>query len=236
MAGVAGLAGIAGLSGGFKWWRASHRSPLQRFWEPAVGLDQPLVIFLPVLQVAGHPGQRSDRVGIGAANAAIRLVEYCSRSGHKYVVRVGDELSFADLRRQPAILLGNFISYWTVELNRDLRFFSNKPGGPSHILDTKTQQKWYATGETPNGYATSDYALVTRVFDSKTGQILMLASGITTFGTQAAVDFLVDANSFAQLLDKAPGDWPSKNFQALLSVRIMGASAGPAKLVATHFW
>jgi hypothetical protein len=140
------------------------------------------------------------------------------------------------LRRQPAILLGNFLSYWTKEMNRDVRFVFDQSDGPTHIVDTKTRKTWYAAGETPDGYATQDYALVTRVFESRTGQILIVACGITTFGTQAAADFLVDPKLFSQLSKVMPADWTTRNFQVILSARVIGATPGPARVVTAYFW
>jgi hypothetical protein len=151
-------------------------------------------------------------------------------------LRVGDDLVFSDLRRQPAILLGNFLSYWTKDLNRDLRFVFDQSAGRTRVLDTKTGQMWKAEGETPDGYATLDYALVTRVFESRTGQILIIASGITTFGTQAATDFLLDPKLFSQLSKSMPPDWAARNFQVLLSARVIGATPGPPQVVTAYFW
>lgn len=231
-----GLAAVILLAGAAVWWHSAHLSPLERFWRPVTAQREPMLIFLPILSSRGHPGEHSDRVGVGAASAAVRLADRFSRLGNPYTLRVGDDLVFSDLRRQPAILLGNFLSYWTKDLNRDLRFVFDQTADRTRVLDTKTGQMWKAEGETPDGYATLDYALVTRVFESRTGQILIIASGITTFGTQAATDFLLDPKLFSQLSKSMPPDWAARNFQVLLSARVIGATPGPPQVVTAYFW
>lgn len=231
--------GTAACWAGYRW--LAGRRPatvLDGLWRPVFNQREPLLIFLPVLAERGtdHPVM-SDRVGIGAAQAAIRLASFMTEGHHQYTIKLGSELSFADLRRQPSILLGAFSSYWTVEMSQGLRFrFVRKPDGTHYLADSSTGQTWDANAPTPQGYAAEDYALAARIFDPRTGQILMIAAGITTFGTQAAAEMLCEPASFAPVARAASADWETKSFQVVLHTKIIGAAPGKPRVVATHFW
>ncbi len=152
-------------------------------------LDQPdpVLIFLPVLKSERDPNRMSDRVGIGAAYAAARLTAALTGMRHSYVIKAGDNLSFADLRRQPAM----------------------------QMRTTRSSPEFWI---------------------SKTGNTLMIACGLTTFGTQIAAELLVDPRPLAKLLSQAPSDWKRRNFQALIHTRIIGSTPGPPDILETYFW
>lgn len=237
LAGVAvTLAGIVGLFVGLGQLTPNHRSPLEQFWQPMFTKQESVVIFLPILRVSDRESALTERVGVGAAHGAIRLATLVTRLGHSYRIKTGPDLTFDDLRRQPAILLGAYSWYWTAEMNRGLRFTFRRHDARFHILDNQSGQTWHAVGEKLPQFADEDYALVSRLFDSQTGRILIMAAGITTFGTQSAAESLSDSEVFAKLIKHAPPDWPSKNFQMILHTRVIGMTPGAPKLVASHFW
>ncbi|HEX4030976.1 MAG TPA: hypothetical protein VHX20_11470 [Terracidiphilus sp.] len=75
-----------------------------------------------------------------------------------------------------------------------------------------------------------------RLFDSESGQIVLLAAGITTFATEGAGSVFFDAASFSALLRHAPANWETKNFQAVVRVSIFGTTPSSPQIVATYFW
>ena len=77
---------------------------------------------------------------------------------------------------------------------------------------------------------------MSRVFDSKTGELLIAAAGITQYGTRAAGEFLTSPHLMTVLAGKAPSDWPKKNLQVLLWTKIVDETPGPPSIVATYFW
>jgi hypothetical protein len=89
---------------------------------------------------------------------------------------------------------------------------------------------------TPDGRTPEDYAIVSRVFDSKTGELLIAAAGITQYGTHAAGEFLTSPQLLATLAVNAPSDWPKKNLQVLLHTKIVDDMPGPPSIVTTYFW
>jgi hypothetical protein len=88
-----------------------------------------------------------------------------------------------------------------------------------------------AGGRTPE-----DYAVVSRVFDSQTGEFLIAAAGITQYGTRADGEFLTSPKDMATLARDAPRDWQKKNVQILLHTRVVDETPGPPKIVTAHFW
>ena len=52
-----------------------------------------------------------------------------------------------------------------------------------------------------------DYAIISRVLDSKTGAVLVTIAGLDHTGTRAAGDFVTDPQLFATFVKNAPKDW-----------------------------
>ena len=67
-----------------------------------------------------------------------------------------------------------------------------------------------------------DYALISRVVDPTTGQLVVTAAGIMAYGTRAAGEFLTDPAYMEQAVKLAPGDWSHKNIQIVVSTKIVG--------------
>jgi hypothetical protein len=253
---VAILLVVAAL--GLTWW-FQRPSAIEQFWRPIQESPGALLIFLPqpksynVLsedaalrgpaprqEIAGsNPRQfvvlSPDRVGVGAAQGAIRFAVQCTRTGKPYAIKTGEDFSFADLRNQPCVIFGAFSSKWTVELNNEFRFRLIRDGADSRITDEQSPgQQWMPAEQ--SGVPKEDYAIAGRVVDSKSGQIVMIAAGITTFGTQAAAEFLTEPSRLEELAALAPGPLNRGNFQVLLHTRVIGNTPSPPKVVKAHFW
>ena len=89
---------------------------------------------------------------------------------------------------------------------------------------------------TPLADITKDYALVIRVLDPTTGQMVVIVGGISAFGTQAASEFLTSRPALAELASAAPDGWERKNIEIVISTDIIRGVSGPAKIAATYFW
>jgi hypothetical protein len=89
---------------------------------------------------------------------------------------------------------------------------------------------------TPYLGLTRDYALVLRMRDPKTEQMVVVAAGITVFGTSAAADFLTNRNEMNKLSAIAPPGWEKKNMEIVLSTDVIRGRSGPATIVAAQFW
>ena len=233
------LGGAVGVAGGGALWRAMehHTTALERLWRPVFATKTPLVIFIPILKIA-ESGEISDRVGIGPTAALRRAADFLTEHRYPYHLRFGADLTFAQLREQPSLLLGGFSSIWTQLMTSSLRFSLewNSDIHEQSIVDTKTKQTWHAVNRTEAGYADQDYGLLCRLFDKQSGQIAMIAGGITTFATEGAASVFFDPGLVDELIRQAPGDWETRNFEAVIRVSVIGTTPSSPQLIATHFW
>ncbi len=81
-----------------------------------------------------------------------------------------------------------------------------------------------------------DYAVVTRLLRSDTGQVVIEASGITQYGCRAAGELIASPALLEKALANAPKGWESKNLQIVLRSNIVGMTAGAPEILAAHYW
>lgn len=212
-------------------------TPLELFWRPVFATKTPLLVFIPVLgdRATGDP---SDRVGIGPVASLRRAADFLTHHNYPYHLRFGTDLSFSQLKEQPSLLLGGFSSFWTMDMTRDLRFSFvwSKDFAERAVIDRQTNRAWHAVNPKPNGYADQDYGILCRLFDTQSRQIVMVAGGITTFGTEGAASALFDPSLFGEVVRNAPPHWETKNIEAVVRVSIIGNTPSEPEVVATHFW
>lgn len=246
---VAVLLSLAVVCGGlYFFWPAT---PYQRFWRPFLSttaspilcVAHPIVFTMSAeLRDAGTATvERADLnkdtdhyVGIGDAQAMARVAAFFASRGRQAQLRLGNDTSFTDLRGSPAVLIGAFTNQWTMQLGQDLRFvFEKEPGGRMWVQDQQPPgQRFEYQRTTPP----MDFVIVSRVFDSRTGQPLIVAAGLAHFGTQVAGEFLTTPAYFNDAMKAAPGGWETKNLQLVLRAEVIGKAPGPPRVVAMHVW
>jgi hypothetical protein len=188
---------------------------------------------IPVAQI----GSKGVLGGIGDSQGLANLAAFCTRNRRRYNVKVVDDTSFADLRKNSTVLLGAFSSRWTLEVCKDLRFVFDGTGDKARIVDTRQPGRfWSPKNPETNAITEEDYAVIGRVYDVKSGQVVVIAAGITTFGTQSAAEFITDPVLVEQLVSGAPAKWESKNVQAVIHTKVIGKTPGKPRIVSAHFW
>jgi hypothetical protein len=174
-------------------------------------------------------------VGVGGAQSVQMLSSYLAARGKPSTLRIGSDLSFADLRTYPTILIGAFSNRWTLQLNRDLRFYFDEDTG-EQIRDRQHPGVAWKLERNDKGREVLDYAVVTRLLHSETGQVVVEASGITQYGCRAAGELIASNALFDKVLAGAPAGWESKNLQIVLRSKIVGMTAGAPEVLSTYFW
>ncbi len=247
------VAGAAAIS--------AHRhvaTPMDQLWDEFAHQDRPVLISLPAPTVLELEHQekwlplRPDvsipaselrakvnyYAGVGAAMGAARFAEQLALRRQAFNVKFGSDVTFADLKQSPALLLGAFTSVWTIEMTRQLRFRFDTQGTERRIVDTFPGGRlWQETDRLSEPTPNEDrYALVTRALNSDTGHPILMAAGISALGTQAAAEFLTREPYFETFARVAPPDWMRRNFQIVIRSRIHGFSAGRPAIVAWHVW
>ena len=66
--------------------------------------------------------------------------------------------------------------------------------------------------------------------------MVVVAAGITHFGTAGAGEFLARPEYFSQAAAKLPHDWPTRNLQIVLRVPVVQEASGHPELLAVEVW
>ena len=178
---------------------------------------------------------KNDYLTIGDLAANVRVASLLTGHRQRFDLRLGDDVVFGDLRQNPTVLIGAFNNSWTMELTGDLPF--NVYG--AQVLSIREQANpgrvWTPTYDS-DGRATVDYAVITRMPRSKTGQALIAIAGLTQKGTQGAADFVTDPEQMKRLSISAPKDWYRKNLQFILQTKVVNNTATSPVVVAIKTW
>jgi len=175
-------------------------------------------------------------VGIGNAHTAARLSALFAVKVKPVEIRYANDVSFSDLRSSPAVLIGAFSNAWTMEMTSKLRLVFEQKDRLRLIRDRSGDRTYQLPDLAPDGKTPEDYAIVTRLLDSASGQMVISAAGITQYGTRAAGEFLTDESRLGEALGGAEKDWHRKNVQVLLQTTVYKGTPGPPRVVITHVW
>ncbi len=177
---------------------------------------------------------------LGDAECLSDISALLAQRGRTYHIRGGGSTSFADLREDPAVLIGAFTNDWTMRLTGQLRFtFELSPDENTHYIHDRlhpANRAWQLFNVWPDWNMPIDYAIVSRVLDPTTGKMVVTAAGITEYGTAAAGEFLTNPEYLSRLIRRAPRDWQHKNIQVVLATHVIDGTAGPPEILATQFW
>jgi hypothetical protein len=223
---------------------------LDQFWAPVLQGSSPVslcVAFVPVYAPNRDPDPKNPlkvedfvylpdhSVGGGDLIAVSRLSAMLTRMQRPYNVRLGNAVSFQDLRSAPAILVGYSYTQWR-EISSEMRFFIEVSRRFTGITDNGAPTKWSLPNLPPDRHTSEDYAIVSRVFHPDTHAMLMEVAGITQYGTDAAGDLVTQGDLLAEALRGAPAGWQQKNLQLILHVKVIAGTPTTPKVVAMHFW
>jgi hypothetical protein len=220
-------------------------SPLERFWSPVLNSSDPVSIFIG--QNAGDAPvktlmelQDSEKVAFADSTALAKITGLLMSHRRTFRTRLQPSAEMEDLRDGPAILIGAFNNSWALRLTGQSRFhFMRTPATDSSwIQDNQHPEmtKWSHVMSTPYSEITEDWAIVSRVVDPTTGRVVVTASGLAKFGTEAAGDFLTCAKCMAEMASAAPAGWYRQNMQIVIAANVIGRAAGQPRVVATYFW
>ncbi len=188
--------------------------------------EQPLAVsdFVPYKDGLVPPGDITADLRVGAVmNKYSRAIS----------LRSGPNLLFVDLKGSPAILIGAYDNYWTLDLGRNLPFFFDngikirEQGGQHRV--------WSSIARADNTIA-DDYAIVFRLLDSKTGAPVVAIAGLTTCGTQAAAEFVTDPVQLRKLASIPRDALERKNLEFVLHASLLNCTPISVNVVAQQVW
>jgi len=168
-------------------------------------------------------------VTIGDVAATTKIVALLVHRNKRFDIRYGSDVAFGDLRQSPTILIGAHNNSWTLTMTGNLRYVFD---GPMAIMDrSNAQKRWSA-----NADFSEDYAIVSRVLNSKTGTTVITAAGIGYEGTRAAAEFLTNPQAISALAKSLPKGWEKKNVQIVLHTTAINQLPSAPDVVATYSW
>lgn len=225
-------------------------TPLDRFWAPVLRGTSPPMICAAYVPVWGldhdvnsrEPARLDDFVALndqfvggGDLIATSRLTAMLARERRPYRLKVGNDVTFADLRSGSAILVGYSYTRWK-EISSQLRYFIEVSPSFTGITDNGKPTAWSLPNLPRDRRASEDYAIVSRVFHPDTHAMLVEIAGITQYGTDAASDLVTNSDLMAETLQNADAGWQTKNMQLVLHVKVIGGAPTAPKVVARYFW
>ena len=168
-------------------------------------------------------------VTIGDVAAITKIESLLVRRERQFNIRYGGDVAYGDLRESPTILVGAHNNSWTLTVTENLRYVFD---GASGIVDrSEPQKRWSASA----GF-TEDYAIVSRILNSKTGTTVLAAVGVGYAGTQAAAEFITNPQSISTLVKSLPKGWDKKNIQIVLHTSVTNQLPGAPDVVAIYCW
>jgi hypothetical protein len=169
---------------------------------------------------------------------AARISEFLGGRGKHAILKGEHDLTMGDLRDAPAVILGGLANQWTSQFLPQTRFRFDGEGPLRFIRDSQrpTSRQWSFDSKVPAGDRVKDFIIISRVADSVSGRVTVVAGGFSVWGTEAAVELLTDPDQMQSVLAKAPQKWNTKNVQAVLECAVVRRESGMPRLLAAHFW
>ena len=242
--GMAGLAlGMLGTAvAALRWYTDSGNASYRAFWQPVLENPNPVLICLDSPRAyTWNEGNReftaSDGrfVELGDAIGAGHLAAVLSRFHKEDQTRVVGDLSFADLRRSPTILVGGSLSL-AHALAGDYRFSIEVENQERVIREHAEPHRIWRLSADAEMAGREDYGVATRLFDSEPGRVTIMVAGLSHYGTKAAAEFLGGPRYLSAALAQLPAGWQNKNLQFVLHAQIIGKTTGPPTVLAAHVW
>jgi hypothetical protein len=242
---------------GYRWLSPTNAQNL--FWKPV--LETPGSVLLAVGDVPNGPPTLSVPTGdqeypipivqkapsqivpFGDAVTIARVVGTLESKGKNVIIRREGASSFSDLREGAVVLVGAFNNEWSLRLTRQLRY-SLALDSDKHLIyirDAKnpSSRSWSWATNLPRDHQGSaghpvlqDYALVSRIWNSDTGHVVVVIGGLYTYGTEAAGEFLTKPQLMQEIARAVPLADPHRNLQIVLATIVTDDAAGPPRIVA----
>jgi hypothetical protein len=248
------IAGVVLLIATLTWrpWRAAPgpQTAVDVFWRPFLNSDPPLVIYSNAL-FEGNSAQ-------GLRYAAPETVRPSNSDGYvDTYTGIGELASVYTLTRlfdthhATFLLKRSLLVTWDEAELRNLIFLGSRAENPSLRVLQPTSDFTMVAGPDSAGLVnvhplpgepavysrperplTTDYAILALQPGVQPGKQMLVFSGLTTFGTQAAVDFVCNPDTLGPLLKKITGQKGEiRPFEAVLQTTIGGGVPLQTRLV-----
>jgi hypothetical protein len=231
---------------------------LKAFWHPFLEGDLPLLVIYGNPQFYDTGGVLRERdgtmegapvadsyTGFGEVMAVAELVRVFDGFGRRAAFRRSSTVSWEEAKSSSIVFLGAF-GLAAKALPRAEKFAigvaPSAPPGESrtriwNLKPTPTEPPYFAVSSTPCCLATTqDYAVIMFSRGLSPNRAILVAAGITTLGTQAAMEFMCRPSDVRTLIARLPAGAKRQfpYFEAVIKVRISGGAPVYSEIVAVH--
>jgi hypothetical protein len=213
--------------------------PLKQLWAPFLAGDPPLVIYSNALFVGdaksgmryaandGSDGQSADRVdhytGIGELMAVHELTRMFDYQHAEFVLKRSPLVTWDEARSRNLIFIGSVAENGSLKLLPSTQDFTlTATADAAGIINHHPRQGEPEVYLRPEHPLTKDYAIVALLPGVQPDSRMFVFSGLTTLGTQAAVEYALEPDTAGELMRQVNIGNKIHNFEALLEVSIRG--------------
>ncbi|MEG9430778.1 hypothetical protein [Terriglobus sp. ADX1] len=254
--GIAACSLLAFLLAGWSYLRLASKSDsglVERVWMPLLENQNPVLISTgrpvnPVtvgpepadINIQDHIIRPEFRVSTTTAKAIANIAGFLQIHKKPFTIHDSESNVLSDFHERPIVLVNANDNKWTLQLMKDARFQFTPENVRSitYIRDAKhpTMHDWNVDFLQPFHKQTVDYAIVSRFTSSTTHGPVFVIAGISSNGTEAAGEFVVEQDKLTELFRQAPANWSGENFEAVLKVEVVDGNTGNSTVIASEFW
>jgi hypothetical protein len=232
---------------------ASRRNPIERFWAPFVADNNSLLIYSNALFVGDStnglryaPSTASDSpgsgnyvdtyTGIGELTSVYDLTRLFDRHHATFVLKRSLLVTWDEAKLNNLIFIGSVAENSSLRvLPETMNFTLTAGNGFAGIANHHPRPGEQALYSRPEHPFTKDYAILALLPGLLPGRKMLIYSGLTTMGTQAAVEFTCRRETLQELLKTVSGpNGEIRPFEAVLETSIGGDVPLQTKIVAIH--
>ncbi len=219
---------------------------LDILWLPLLNDPSRLTLYLEAIDVpapqnaVNNHAYNEQLVPSSTSFAGMAVFSYLHWTKHDFMVRQGKRVNFSDFQNGPSAILGLSDDFWVQTYMKDLPIhFTTNANGTILIQDASNPNRptTVATARSDDSGFSSDYAIVSRVYDTNSKKWVLIASGVGSAGMYAAGRFLRNPQYSEALLEQARNKWTSGvNVEIVLSTKVIHGISGPPEIVLERVW
>jgi len=233
----------------FRWQRqAAATKPLKQLWAPFLVGDPPLVIYSNALFVGdaksgmryaandGSDGQPAELVdhytGIGELISVYELTRMFDYQHAEFVLKRSPLVTWDEARSRNLIFIGSIAENGSLKLLPSTQDFTlTATADAAGVVNHHPRQGEPQIYLRPEHPLIKDYAVIALLPGVQPDHKMLVFSGLTTLGTQAAVEYALEPDTAAELMRQVSFEKKIHNFEALLEVSIRGGVPLQPRLV-----
>ena len=228
------------LSVALRWQKqAAVVKPVKQLWAPFLVGDPPLVIYSNALFVGdakngmryaandgsdAHSAELVDSyTGVGELISVHELTRMFDRRGAEFVLKKSPLVTWDEARSRNLIFIGSVAENGSLKLLPSTQDFTlTATADAAGIINHHPRPGEPQVYLRPEHPLTKDYAVIALLPGVQADHKTFVFSGLTTLGTQAAVEYALEPATAAELMRQVGFGNKVHNFEALLEVNIRG--------------